>query len=179
MTGVPFPEPTAPRASRAEVLLGYLDFFRGVVVEKIDGLPDEQLRGSVLPSGWSPLALVSHLTSVESRWVVWGFAGEEVPDPWGDERDGRWTVRADEPAEHVVAALQRQAARTREVVSSHDLTDRGRPGERWDGAPPAVLKRVLLHLVQEYARHAGHLDVVRELLDGRTGESAPPATVTR
>jgi hypothetical protein len=47
----------------------------------------------------------------------------------------------------------------------------GEPGPRWDGAPPATLERVLLHLVQEYARHAGHLDVVRELIDGRVGES--------
>jgi len=54
--------------------------------------------------------------------------------------------------------------------SRHDLAEVGAPGERWEGAPPATLERVLLRLVQEYARHAGHLDVVRELIDGRTGE---------
>jgi hypothetical protein len=56
------------------------------------------------------------------------------------------------------------------VVERHALTDVGQPGERWDGAPPATLERVLLHLLQEYARHAGHLDVLRELVDGTTGE---------
>jgi hypothetical protein len=55
-------------------------------------------------------------------------------------------------------------------VEAHELCAVGRPGERWRGAPPATLERVLFHLVQEYARHAGHLDVVRELIDGRTGE---------
>jgi hypothetical protein len=70
----------------------------------------------------------------------------------------------------LVASLQDQAARTRAIVDAHDLSDVGQPGERWRGAPPATLERVLFHLVQEYARHAGHLDIARELVDGTTGE---------
>jgi uncharacterized damage-inducible protein DinB len=167
---VPFPEPTAPRASRAEVLLGYLDYFRAVVIGKLDGLSEGDLRASRLPSGWAPLELLKHLVHVERRWLVWGFEGEPVADPWADERDGRWHVPPDETLADLVAALAAQAARTRAIVDAHDLSDVGQPGERWRGAPPATLERVLLHLVQEYARHAGHLDVVRELTDGRTGE---------
>ena len=56
------------------------------------------------------------------------------------------------------------------VVQSHELSDVGRPGERWEGAQPPTLERVLFHLLQEYARHVGHLDVVRELADGEVGE---------
>ena len=167
---VPFPEPTAPHASRAEVLLGYLEYFRSVVVDKLSGLSDEELRGSRLPSGWAPLELLKHLVHVERRWLVWGFEGEPVPDPWADERDGRWHVPADETLPDLVTALDAQAARSRAVVEAHELSDVGQPGERWRGAPPATLERVLLHLMQEYARHAGHLDVVRELADGCTGE---------
>ena len=167
---LPFPEPTAPRASRTEVFLGYLEYFRSVVVDKLDGLTDEQLRTSRLPSGWAPLEVLVHLIHVERRWLVWGFEGEPVPDPWAERRDGRWHVPPGETREGLVAALGRQAARTREIVESHELSDVGQPGERWNGAPPATLERVLFHLVQEYARHAGHLDVVRELIDGRTGE---------
>jgi Protein of unknown function (DUF664) len=63
-----------------------------------------------------------------------------------------------------------QAAHTRAVVESHDLADRGRPSDRWDGGAPAALERVLLHLVQEYSRHLGHLDIVSELAGGQTGE---------
>ena len=70
----------------------------------------------------------------------------------------------------LVRALHEQAAVSREVVEAHDLDEVGQPGERWSGAPPATLERVLLHLVQEYARHAGHLDIVRELADGHSGE---------
>jgi uncharacterized damage-inducible protein DinB len=167
---LPFPEPTAPYPSRAEVLLGYLAYFRSVLVAKLDGLPDTELRTSRLPSGWTPLELLTHLTHVERRWLVWGFEGEPVPDPWGDARDGRWYVAPEETLDGLLEALRAQAERTREVVLAHDLGDVGRRGERWEGADPATLERVLLHLVQEYARHIGHLDVVRELIDGTVGE---------
>lgn len=170
MVTLRFPEPTTPHPSRADVLLEYLDFFRATIADRVAGLTDEHARTSLLPSGWSPLELVTHLTHVERRWLVWGFLGEHVPDPWGDERDGRWAVVPTAGAADLLAALDRQGARTREIVLTHDLTDRGRPGERWRGGPPATLERVLLHLLQEYARHAGHLDIVCELLDGRTGE---------
>lgn len=167
---LPFPSPTLAYSSRADVLLGYLAYFRSVILAKIDGLPEADLRSSRLPSGWTPLELLTHLVHVERRWLVWGFEGEPVPDPWGDERDGRWFVDPQENLPTLTEALRRQAERTGQVVHAHDLTDIGRPGERWEGAEPATLERVLLHLVQEYARHAGHLDVVRELIDGTVGE---------
>ncbi len=167
---LPFPEATTPRSSRTEVLLAYLDYFRSVVLDKLDGLADAELRTSRLPSGWAPLELLQHLVFVERRWLVWGFLGQPMADPWGDRRDGRWHVGDDVRPADLVAALQEQALVTREIVTTHDLDEVGRPGERWSGAPPATLERVLLHLVQEYARHAGHLDIVRELVDGRTGE---------
>lgn len=166
----PFPAPTQPRSSRTEVFLGYLDFFRSVVVEKLQGLTDEELRGSRLPSGWSPLELLKHLTFVELRWLVWGFEGREVAAPWGDSRDGRWRVEPDESLADLLANFWAQAETSRAVVTRHELSEVGQPGERWQGAAPATLERVLFHLLQEYARHVGHLDVVRELIDGRTGE---------
>jgi uncharacterized damage-inducible protein DinB len=167
---LPFPEPTTAAPSRAEVLLGYLEYFRSALLDKLAGLPDEELRGSRLPSGWTPLELLSHLTHVEQRWLEWGFEGRDVGDPWGDQRDGRWYVAPELTLADLGSALQEQAARSRAVVARHDLAEVGQPGERWDGAPPATLERVLLHLVQEWARHLGHLDVVRELVDGRVGE---------
>ena len=165
-----FPSPTDPHPDRAEVLLGYLDYFRSVVLDKLDGLSEADLRASRLPSGWAPLELLKHLIYVERRWLVWGFLGQDIGDPWGDSRDGRWEVGAEETLADLTQGLSHQAAITRSIVESHDLSEVGQPGERWDGAPPATLERILLHLVQEYARHAGHLDIVRELLDGRVGE---------
>jgi uncharacterized damage-inducible protein DinB len=165
-----FPEPTDPVDSRAEVFLRYLDYFRSVLVAKLEGLPESELRGSRLPSEWTPIQLLKHLTQVELRWLEWGFEGRPVTDPWADERDGRWYVAPEESLTELTAALQAQAARSRAVVEGHDLAQVGAPGERWDGAEPATLERILFHLVQEYARHVGQLDIVRELADGLTGE---------
>jgi len=171
LTSVPLPEPTALASSRAEVFLRYLDYFRSCLVTRLEGLPAEELRASRLPSGWAPIELLKHLAYVEMRWLEWGFEGcQDVGDPWGDQRDGRWHVAPDETLELLTAALRARTERTRAIVESHDLAETGQPGPRWDGAGPATLERVLFHLVQEYARHVGHLDIVSELAGGPTGE---------
>ena len=95
---LPFPEPTGPPAPRAEVLLGYLDHFRSVVVDTALQLTGQELRRGLVSSGWTVLELVKHLTHVERRWLVWGFEGRPVAEPWGDERDGRWHVAGTETA---------------------------------------------------------------------------------
>jgi uncharacterized damage-inducible protein DinB len=167
---VQFPSATTPIGSRSQVFLTYLDYFRSRLVSKLRKLPEADLRASRLPSGWTPLELLKHLRYMERRWLVWGFEGEAVPDPWADEVDGRWTVTDDEDLDSLVAGLGEQAARSRAVIEAHDLAEVGQPGERWAGRPPATLERVLFHMMQEYARHVGHLDVVCELVTGTTGE---------
>ncbi|HVT66553.1 MAG TPA: DinB family protein [Trebonia sp.] len=167
---VPFPEPTTPASSRAEVFTRYLDYFRDRLAAKLRGLPADELRRSRLLSGWTPLELLRHLTFAELRWLEWGFEGRDVPDPWGDRRDGRWYVAPEETLDGLLAALDAQAVRSGEIIAAHDLGEAGAPSERWDGEPPATLERVLLHLLQEYARHLGHLDIVSELADGPVGE---------
>jgi uncharacterized damage-inducible protein DinB len=167
---VPFPECTTELPSRAEVFLGYLDYFRAAIRDRAAALPDDEARRSRVPSGWTPLELVNHLTSVERRWLEWGFEGADVGDPWADQRDGRWWVDPARSVQDVLDALADQARTTRAIVSRHDLAERGQPGPRWDGAQPATLERVLFHLLQEYARHAGHLDIVSEVAGGPTGE---------
>jgi uncharacterized damage-inducible protein DinB len=167
---VPFPEPTAPAASRTEVFVRYLDFFRDRVAAKLRSLSDAELRSSRLPSGWTPLQLLKHLTYVEMRWLEWGFAGREVEDPWGDRLDGRWYVAPEESLDDLLDKQAEQAARSTAIIEGHDLGEAGQPGDRWDGEPPATLERILLHLMQEYARHLGQLDIVTELAGGATGE---------
>lgn len=166
-----FPEPTGPAVSRAAVLVRYLDFFRETVIAKTEGLSEEQMAGSVLPSDWSPAELLYHLAHVEMRWLEWGFEGQPVERPWGDADGGRWSAPS-LPAGVIREMLRARGRATREIVERHDLDEVGAPSRRWEGADPPTLERVLLHLVQEYARHAGHMDVVRELLDGRTGETS-------
>ena len=167
---VPFPSPTDPVGSRREVFTRYLEFFRDRLAAKARELPDGELRRSRLPSGWTPLELVKHLTYVERRWLEWGFEGARVPDPWGDRRDDRWYVAPDETLDGLLAELAAQAERSTSIIAGHGLDEVGRPGERWSGEPPATLERVLFHLVQEYARHVGHLDIVCELAGAPTGE---------
>ncbi|MCO1593593.1 DinB family protein [Micromonospora sp. RHAY321] len=165
-----FPEPTVPAGSRTEVFLRYLDYFRESVLARVSALPEPELRRSRLPSGWTPLELVKHLRYVELRWIEWGFQGRDVPEPWGDRRGERWHVAPEETRADLLEALRAQGAHTSAVVTAHDLAEIGAPGPRWNGADPASLERVLFHLVQEYARHLGHLDIVAELAGGPTGE---------
>ena len=159
-----------PAGSRADVFLRYLDYYRSRLVAKLAGLPAGELRASRLPSGWTPLELLKHLQYVEMRWLEWGFEGKDVGEPWGDHAEGRWRVHEDETLETLVAALAAQAGRSRAVIESHDLAEIGQPGERWAGSEPPPLERILLHLLQEYARHVGHLDIVAELAGGTPGE---------
>ncbi len=165
-----FPEPTDPPASRAAVFLAYVDHFREAAVDKVLSLPADDVIRSRLPSGWSPVELLLHLRHVERRWLEWGFLGLDVGDPWADERDGHWHVPPEMSVAEVIDQLRRQGARTRSIVGSHGLDERGQPGPRWSGAEPATLERVLFHLVQEYARHLGQLDVVVELCTGATSD---------
>jgi len=166
------PAPEASFTEPAELLVGYLDFYRSEILRKLSGLSDEQARGRLLPSGWSPLELLSHLVHMERRWLVWGFAGESVDRPWGDQgEDGRWHVPGDVSMAELTTALLAGGERTRAIVASGDLAQQAPPGERFDpDTPPPALAWILFHVLQEYARHAGHLDVVRELLDGLVGE---------
>ncbi|MEU1837672.1 DinB family protein [Micromonospora chersina] len=167
---VPFPEP-GPSADVPALFLTYLDYYRDTVADRVAGLTDAQARTALVPSGWTPVELVKHLAFMERRWLVWGFLGEPVPDPWGDRVADRWHVVADESVADLVAALHRGGRRTREIVeAARPDTPAALGGRFTDPARRPTLAAILFHVLQEYARHAGHLDIVRELADGRTGE---------
>jgi uncharacterized damage-inducible protein DinB len=170
LMSLPFPEPGTPAPSRAAVLLGYLDYFRSRLASKLESLPAAELRASRVPSGWTPIELLNHLVHVERRWMEWRFEGRDFADPWADTRDGRWYTAPGQTLAELVSALAAQAAQTRALAQSHDLSDLGQASDRWGGAGPAQLERVLLHLIQEYARHLGQLDIVSELGEGEVGE---------
>jgi hypothetical protein len=171
------PEPSDHlSAGTKERFLDYLDFYRSAVAFKLDGLTDAQLRASTLPSGWSPLELLRHLVFMERRWFRWRFLGDDVDDPQGDDGpDGRWHALDDDTLSGLLARLQYGAQHTRSIVEAADLSDRALGSdEALGGSPPPTLEWILFHVLQEYARHAGHLDIVRELIDGRVGEDGRP-----
>jgi hypothetical protein len=163
-------------AGTKQRFLDYLDFYRSAIAYKLDGLSDVELRSSSLPSGWSPLELLRHVVFMERRWFRWRFLGEDIDEPQGDDGpDGRWALHADDTLDTLLSALAAGGHRTRAIVEAADLSDRARGGEEALGGSPApTLEWILFHVLQEYARHAGHLDVVRELIDRRVGEDGVP-----
>lgn len=143
-----------------------LDRHRDVVLWKLDGLDDEQVRRPVTPSGTSLLGLVKHLATVEYGWFCDTFGREAEPlwfDPFASED---MAAAADETTADIVAFYGR--ART-----AADLTLRELPldtvGTAWNGNRVS-LRWALIRMVEETARHAGHMDILRELIDGATGD---------
>jgi Protein of unknown function (DUF664) len=167
-----FPAPSAETADARRLFLDYLDFYRSTIEEKLTGMSEAELRRSRLPSGWTPIELLKHLVFMEQRWLVWGFEAEPVEAPWGDRGpDDTWQVADDELLPDLLAALHRGGARTREIVEAADLEALGGVGGRFESAAETpTLIWILFHVLQEYARHAGHLDIARELADGAVGE---------
>jgi uncharacterized damage-inducible protein DinB len=144
-----------------------LDRMRAAVVTKVTGLDDEQLRRPVLPSGWSLLGLLKHLAYVERWWFRAVMAGEDVDLPYrDDDPDAEWRVEPGDTTEAIFALYADECARARLIADSFDLTEPVR--HRPDTAPAdlhADLAWIIVHMLEETARHAGHADVVRELID--------------
>ena len=153
-----------------ELLLAYLDWYRRALMRKIDGLSGEQLRTPVEPFGWAPLGLVKHLGWVERRWLRWGFAAEHVLPYLSAGEEAEWSV-AEESVDGVIGDYLAEVQLSSVLAAGADLATRSQVGGRFMSPEEAPsLGRILFHLLQEYARHVGQLDIVRELIDGTTGE---------
>jgi uncharacterized damage-inducible protein DinB len=163
-------EPPKSGGAGAQRWADYLDWVRGDLAATVLSLPYADQRTSRLPSGWTPLELLAHVLHMEQRWFVWGFLGEPVAEPWGDWADGdpgpasRWHVTDGVTAESLATRLEGVAARSRGVLRDHPLDATAATGGRFAEDPP-TLEWICFHVLAEYARHAGHLDVVAELAD--------------
>lgn len=157
----------AEEGSERETLTGLLDFLRATVVNKVAGLTDEQAFSRPVPaSALTPAGVVRHLAGVERFWFSIDFADEDVPWPWTDEDPhGSFQPGDGETLAEIVAGYTRECTRSRQVVAAADLDDRAKgPGMEF------TLRYALAHLVEETARHCGHLDLLRESIDGQAGE---------
>jgi uncharacterized damage-inducible protein DinB len=150
-------------------LNGFLDFLRATVAWKSGGLTDEQARAAHVPSELTTIAgLVGHLTLVEDYWF--GVILDGGVDKWKEalekDRDAEFRHAMRIPIAEVVAEYEAQCEVSRKIVAGMDL----------DTAVPfkedrkVSVRWVLIHMIEETGRHAGHLDLLRELTDGRTGE---------
>jgi uncharacterized damage-inducible protein DinB len=156
---VPDQRPPRLEAAEGDTLRALLQYQRESLVRKVDGISEAAARATFVGSGTTLLWLVRHMAHAELTWIVYRFGGEDV------ELSDDATQPAGTLAEAVTAyqAAWREADRI--VTAAHSLDDMCRRPE----GSPVNLRWVLAHLLEETARHAGHADILRELVDGQTG----------
>jgi uncharacterized damage-inducible protein DinB len=162
----------AQDAGEREMLTGWLEHHRGILIWKCADLSAEQLRRrAVPPSTLSVLGLVRHMANVERGWFQQVFLGLDVPDLYdtsADEDADFNDVDQADPAE-ALAAFERECAASRRTIAEAPSLDvlSKQPSERT--GQPWSLRWIVTHMIEEYARHNGHADLLRESIDGSTG----------
>jgi Protein of unknown function (DUF664) len=168
--------PLESGTGRADVLQ-FLSAQRSSVLAIVAGLDDAAMRRAIVPSGWTPIGMVEHLAHAERLWFQHVVAGRTTPRPWppaddddGDDGDDEAGFDSAHPPSEVIAFYRDQCARSDAVLAGTSLM--ARPSGQ---VPPDMqdeihdVHSIVLHMIEETARHAGHLDIARELIDGRTG----------
>ncbi|WP_410642443.1 DinB family protein [Amycolatopsis sp. lyj-346] len=161
----------------AATLLGFLDFHRETLAWKCAGLDAAGLRATHPPATMTLGGLLKHLAYVEDHWFSHVLSGRDRTAPfdaidWAATPDWDWESAAHDTPEQLrelwAAAVGRSRAAVAEALAAGDLAQRARRPLR-DGSTP-TLRWILVHMVEEYCRHNGHADLLRESIDGRTGE---------
>ncbi|MFI7130748.1 DinB family protein [Nonomuraea sp. NPDC050153] len=170
------PEPPLA-ADETATLLGYLDYQRATLAWKCSDLDVAGLKVTVGVSSMTLGGMIKHLAYVEDYWFSRSLRGGDWPPPWDTvdwqaDRDWDWSSAADDSPEQLFALWQEAVSRSRsavaEALADGDLGQLAR--RSWaDGQAPS-LRWILCHMIEEYARHNGHADLIRESVDGLTGE---------
>jgi hypothetical protein len=166
--------------TETEHLLGSLERLRATFRWKADGLDAEELRTPLSSSSLTVGGLLKHLAAQEDYASSVKVAGGEMPPVWADngwEGDNDWefSSAARQSPEELYAAYEAAVDRSRGIIRAA-IDDRGLDGESGvtlDDGTKASVRRILFDLLEEYGRHTGHLDLVREAVDGRVGEDPP------
>jgi uncharacterized damage-inducible protein DinB len=180
MTDVEASSAHSASGAEAEALLSVLERNRRTFAWKTAGLDADGLRATTAASSMTLGGLVKHMALVESDWLAVKLAGEAYGPPWDavdfdDDPDWEWRTGASHAPREVEALWRDAVERSRRIVA-RVIDERGLDGPAsftWpDGRVPSV-RAMLLDMVEEYARHTGHADLLREAVDGRVGEGAP------
>ena len=149
-------------------LNAYLDFQRATSLHKMDGLGHDDLRRSVGPAGLTLLGLVKHLTLVEQWWFAINYlqTGEQQIYQDDNDPDNDMKILAHETTDEIVTAYLAACDRSRQIVAAAASLDERVPNKR---RGEVDVRWIMLHVIEEYARHNGHADIIRELIDGATG----------
>ena len=160
------------RAAELDMLNGWLEHHRAILLWKCEGLTDEQLRRrSVPPSTMSLLGLIRHMTDVERGWFQQVLLGEDAPDLYStpDDRDGDFNGVDEADVAAAFSAFEAECDASRQAVAAApDLDVLSKEGSSRTGEQFS-LRWILTHMIEEYARHNGHADLLRETVDGTTG----------
>jgi hypothetical protein len=162
-------QPELAPASEREALTAFLDKQRDILVRKIEGVTDDDARSAPTASSLSLLGIIKHCALWERRWFQVIFAGRSFPGDWPEVRS---KIRADfevGPEDSVLRWLgfySEQVTESRRIVADSELDARC----ALPGMEDRNLRWVLMHHIEEVARHAGHADIIRETIDGSTGE---------
>jgi len=172
------PEPPL-LADEVATLLGFLDYQRATFEWKCRGLTDEQLRQSLPPTSMTLGGMLKHLALVEDYWFTEAIAGQPSPPPWAEidwkaDPDWDWHSAAGESGDDLRALWQERVQRSRAIVAAQVDPDPAAglaaAHSAWGGQGEVSLRWVLVHMIEEYARHNGHADLLRQSIDGETGE---------
>lgn len=166
------PADPAPASDERTTLAEFLDYQRAVMARKAEGLTDEQARiAACPPSSMTILGLVRHLADVERGWFQRGIAGREAPPifygdahPDGDD-DGDFNAPPGATLADAMDAYWVEIAESRAIYAAASLDQIDAREER-----PYSARWILVHMIEEYARHLGHADLIREAIDGATGD---------
>lgn len=157
-----------------ETLLGFLDYQRATFAWKCRGLNDEQLRTALPPTPMTLGGLLKHLARVEDVWFSEVVAEGDRPEPWASKPwSAEWQDAVGESGEALRGLWERRVEASRRVVTTQ--LEAGESAlatthSAWEGEGHPSLRWVLVHMIEEYARHNGHADLLRESIDGQTGE---------
>lgn len=160
-------------ADERTMLLGFLDLYRATLVRKAAGLTQEELARPLPPSTLTLGGLLKHMAVVEDDWFTSDMAGRDLPEPWASadwEADRDWELNSakDDAPDELLALFESACARSRTVVESCDSLDQRSVKTDPDGRH-FTLRWILVHMIEEYARHCGHADLLREAIDGQRG----------
>jgi hypothetical protein len=154
-------------------LLHFLEYQRASVLSIVEGLDEEAWHRSIVPSGWTPAGLVQHLGDAERHWFQQVVTGSEVDLPWDEGRppyDPEAAFTSDRPSTDVIAYYREQCKRSDTVLAVTPMSarPRGRHNDPDIADEISSVRWIVLHMIEETASHSGHLEIARELLDGRT-----------
>ena len=161
-------------APEMQLLTQFLEYHRATVLVKTEGLSDEQLKRRMVPSGTCLAGIVKHLAHVERWWFRIVLAGEALQPVWTkDDPEAEWRIADDETALSVLQLYEEEINRCRRAMSGFALDDRPRGRVTTlsgQSVETYTLRWIITHMIEETARHNGHIDILRELIDGASGE---------